>query len=307
MRMLRRIGATLDAARQNAVARAKLAAARAEYDRVRRELCVRYPVPSLDHVVSQIATAEQIDSPRFDEVRATLRLPPLRHRKWWEFVWIAEALGQAGMLREGKRGLGFGVGKEPLASHFAREGCAVVATDAPLEQDKGWSQGNQHAAGLAALNERGICDEALFAARVTFRPVDMNRIPDDLVGFDFCWSACAFEHLGSIDAGLAFVERSLACLVPGGVAVHTTELNLSSNDRTIERGETVAFRRRDLEAFAARLRDRGHTVAELNFHPGDRELDRYVDLPPYQQDPHVKLLLDRYVCTSVGLLVRNGP
>lgn len=302
---LRRIGAALGRAKERAVARARLVRAEAEYARYRAELRAAHPEPTLDAVVSQMATAAQIDSARFLGWCEALRLPFLRHRKWWEFAWIVEALDQQGAIGPGKRGLGFGVGKEPLASYFASRGSHVLATDAPIEQDKGWSQGNQHAAGLAALNERGICPADVFAERVAFRPVDMNRIPADLTGFDFCWSACAFEHLGSIEAGLAFVERSLDCLTPGGFAAHTTEFNLSSDDRTIERGETVVFRRRDLEAFAARLRARGHTI-ELNLNPGDRELDRYVDLPPYQQDPHVKMLLDGYVSTSIGLLVQKA-
>ena len=34
---------------------------------------------------------------------------------------------------------------------------------------------------------------------------------------------------------------------PGGVGVHTTEYNLSSNERTVEQGPTVLYRRRDLD------------------------------------------------------------
>jgi len=64
----------------------------------------------------------------------------------------------------------------------------------------------------------------------------MNAAPSDLSDFDFCWSASAFEHFGSIDQGLAFIERIIECLKPGGRAVHTTELNVSSNDDTVAEG-----------------------------------------------------------------------
>ena len=37
--------------------------------------------------------------------------------------------------------------------------------------------------------------------------------------FDFVWSACAFEHLGSILNGLEFVVNSVKCLKPGGVVL----------------------------------------------------------------------------------------
>ena len=38
-----------------------------------------------------------------------------------------------------------------------------------------------------------------------YREVDMRAIPTDLRGFDFAWSSCALEHLGSLGAGMAFV------------------------------------------------------------------------------------------------------
>jgi hypothetical protein len=47
-------------------------------------------------------------------------------------------------------------------------------------------------------------------------------------------------------------------------------------------------------------------VFPLNLNAGSGELDRHVDLPPYKQEPHLRLLLDRYVITSLGLIVRRG-
>jgi hypothetical protein len=52
-------------------------------------------------------------------------------RKVWEWLWIADTLQTCGVLRQGKRGLGFACGKEPLVSFFAENGCEVKATDAP--------------------------------------------------------------------------------------------------------------------------------------------------------------------------------
>ena len=43
-----------------------------------------------------------------------MRERPLFHRKQWEFVYIAQALFERRMLAPGRRGLAFGVGKEPL-------------------------------------------------------------------------------------------------------------------------------------------------------------------------------------------------
>ncbi|HZI52320.1 MAG TPA: hypothetical protein VFD56_01350, partial [Chitinophagaceae bacterium] len=49
-----------------------------------------------------------------------------------------------------------------------------------------------------------LCDEDLFRKSVVYRAVDMNKIPGDLVDFDFNWSSCSFEHLGSIEKGMRF-------------------------------------------------------------------------------------------------------
>jgi SAM-dependent methyltransferase len=168
-----------------------------------------------------------------------------------------------------------------------------------------WTANEEHAAGLAALNPRGLCTDEQLSAQVSFRPVDMTAVPHDLDGFDFVWSSCAFEHLGSLSAGLDFVRESLRCLRPGGVAVHTTEYNVSSNDATISTGETVAYRRRDIEQIATEFRAEGHDVA-CTFALGREPADRHVDTPPWSE-PHIKIPLGPYVITSFGVAVTKKP
>ena len=230
------------------------------------------------------------------------------HRKVWEFVFICQALWERGAIRPAARGLGFGVGQEPLAALFAAEDCQIVATDLPAEGAfrAGWSSTNQHAAGLEALRKPLICDDDRFTRNVEFRFADMNQPPTDLTAFDFCWSACAFEHLGSIENGLRFIERIVDCLKPGGWAVHTTEFNLSSNDQTVDHAATVLFRRKDMEALAARLAAKGHIVAPFDFEPGLAPLDQYIDVAPYRLEPHLKIALEGYATTSFGLIVQRG-
>ncbi len=210
------------------------------------------------------------------------------------------------MLEQGRRGLGFGVGVEPLTAVFADRGCRVLATDLHPEEAKtaGWVASNQHALNLAMLNDRGICEQDRFVQNVSFRFIDMNEIPGDLVDFDFTWSACSLEHLGSIAQGLKFIENSLKTLRPGGLAVHTTEFNCSSDKDTIDSGGTVLFRKRDLLALAARLTNAGHQI-ELNFNLGEQPLDRHIDVAPYSSDRHLKLRIAQYVSTSFGLIIRK--
>lgn len=233
---------------------------------------------------------------------------PRFNRKQWEFVYICQTLFERGYLRKGMSAIGFGVGKEPLVSYFASCGVQVLATDMDfLKAEKlGWVLTDQHSDNLNALNERGLCVEQEFYKRASFRNVDMNEIPKDVGTYDICWSSCAFEHLGSIRKGLDFVLNSSRLLKPGGIAVHTTEYNVSSNTKTLDNNPSfVIFRRCDIELLVKELESEGYQVEPIDFSAGDDELERYVDLPPYLDEPHIRLqLAGEYVATSLGIIVR---
>lgn len=263
--------------------------------------------PSLEEPTSQLCTASQFYSPVYQHWCGLINEQPRLHRKQWEFVFIMQSLQHHGMLGSDKQGIGFGCGKEPLPSLMAKLGCKVVATDIDLStaKNKGWVQSNQHSGELKDLYFESICDKTTFDSSVSFRNVDMNKIPKDLQGFDFTWSACAFEHLGSIEKGLEFVINSVKCLKPGGIAVHTTEFNLSSNDDTFESKSCVFFRKQDIERLIVKLKKMGCTVMPLNLVIGDLFEDGFVDLPPYKAEPHLKLAMQGYITTSIGLIIRR--
>jgi SAM-dependent methyltransferase len=266
------------------------------------------PAPSLSALTSQLCTALQFREPAYARWCREMRSPARLARKQWEFVFVLEALWQSDMLSGSKRGLGFGCGNEPLPAVMAKYGCEIVATDLDTREAarKGWVDTNQHAATLEALNGFGICPDNVFRRQVSHEFADMNAIPDAFAGqFDFVWSCCAFEHLGSIRHGLDFVKNSMKCLRPGGVAVHTTEFNLSSNDDTLEDPGCVIFRRRDIEQLRAELEADGYSVAPLNFNAGSEPVDHHIDAPPYAQTPHLKIMLEGYVATSLGVMVRK--
>lgn len=248
-----------------------------------------------------------------------LHIAPLPHRKLWEYAWVLQNLHSAGMLEPGKRGLGFGCGEEPLPSYFAQKHLKVTATDLSPEEakGKGWIETGQHASDIELAYKKDLVDRDTFNKHVELSFVDMNNIPDDLHGkYDFCWSICALEHLGSIENGLRFVEESMKCLAPGGVALHTTELNCVSNDETLESENLVLFRQRDLLELASRLRDTGFTVPAIDFDTGERPLDLFIDVPPYQWDIegnyaspsgedhvecHMKLMISKWTSTCYGI------
>jgi hypothetical protein len=263
---------------------------------------------------SSLCTEASLKSPEFlgwaDRIRKAWDLDGsgvqvLTHRKLWEWLFIVQALFERGRLEPGKRGVGFGVGRDPMASLFASFGCEIVATDLDAEAaaEGGWVQTVQYPTDRSDLNRYGLCDPSEFDRLVSFRVVDMNRIPADLKGFDFSWSACALEHLGSIRAGQRFLVEQMKCLNPGGVAVHTTEFNVGSRFRTIKSGHDVLFRRRDVEALVERLRREGHTI-DVDLDPGDSAADRHVDVAPYTST-HLKIRFGRYVTTSLGLIIEK--
>ena len=257
---------------------------------------------------SRLCSQEQMETEDYARWCSEFGQLPALYRKQWEWAFIVRALHERGKLAPGRRGIGFGVGTEPLPATFARLGAAIVATDLDFAEaaSAGWLNANQHANSLASLNKLGLCPADQFAKLVSFRVEDMNNISPELHGgFDFTWSSCCFEHLGSIEHGLRFVEESIKLLKPGGVAVHTTEFNLSSNHDTAFEGGCVLFRRRDIDRLAQRLTAAGHKIC-IDYTEGTGPADQFVDVPPYADRPHLRLLLEGFVSTSIGLIVQRG-
>ncbi len=232
---------------------------------------------------------------------------PNFHRKQWEFVYVMQALWERGCIAENRKGLVFAVGTEPLPAMFAKYGCSILATDIFPEKgiEKGWNNG-QLCFGLESLNTRQICEEEKFKELVQYRAVDMKDIPADLMGFDFNWSSCSFEHLGTIDKGIAFLNEQLKTLKPGGWAVHTTEYNISSNDETQDDNDTVIYRQKDIEKIISTLRNDGHFVEEPDYSLGGLPEDFTVDTEPHDQKIHIRLQVGKFVVTSIGLIIQKS-
>lgn len=253
--------------------------------------------------------AEDFLHPRYGQLAKLFGQRPDFHRKQWEWVFILHKFIESGIVRPGARGLVFGVGVEPLPAIFASMGAYITATDAPPDSEGNdiWTSTRQYGDSLETLFHPSITPNENFRRFVTHRACDMNNIDADLTDYDFNWSSCCFEHLGSLEAGLNFVVNAVEkTLKVGGIAVHTTELNMSSNEDTITEGPTVIYRRKDIEALVNRLRERGHHVEDVVIGPPAHALDYHVDVPPYVSDIHIKLLIASYVATSVGLVIRRG-
>jgi len=269
------------------------------------------PVP--EPLKSKLCVQSDLETDWFAFWCRELRTAPVYHRKIWEFCYICQVLWSKGKLAAGSAGLGFGCGEEPLPALFAKYGARILATDldAGRPETAGWRAAGLHASSVDVLRHRDVCPDEHLLANIAYRPIDMNAIPVDLQGrFDFCWSSCALEHLGSLASGMDFVEQSLRTLKPGGVAVHTTEFTFDAGD-TIDDWPTVLYQERHMRDLAARLQLRGYEVADFDFSRGTGVLDAFVDLPPSikigrppRKDPaHLRLSYEGFTCTSAGIII----
>jgi hypothetical protein len=235
-----------------------------------------------------------------------LNIPIVLHRKIWEFAFITHHLDRLDMLRSGRQGLVFGVGTEKLPALYAARGCTIVATDGPI--GAAWADTGQYTTSTEPLFDPVVCDRDTFDKQVRFAICDMNGIPSHLRGFDFCWSASVLEHLGDLEAGLRFIENSLDCLLPGGVAVHVLEYNLSSNDQTTTKGDTCLYRQRDIDDLSGRLSAKGWRLERLPIVQGSSYADQHVCCPPFERDSqriHLKIKLTDFASTSYGIVIRR--
>jgi hypothetical protein len=274
-------------------------------------------------VVSQATSARQYLDPEHLAWVSLLGLPldivGRFNRKVWEWTYILQAARQHGTLEPGRRAVGFGVGNEPIPAALARYGVSVIATDQSVAEDDGdweaigqWAQTGQLLTGIEGLMRPDIVANDRMTELVRTRRVDMNEVPDDLGPYDLAWSSCALEHLGSPELGLRFARRTAELLNPGGIAVHTTELELTDRAETADWGHLACYRPNDLRELARELASVGFEM-ELNFHiametPEDRWVSVVLLHGPelaVEELSHLKVAFQESVITSFGIIIRR--
>ncbi|MBE9603692.1 methyltransferase domain-containing protein [Acetobacteraceae bacterium H6797] len=268
----------------------------------------RFSAPSLESPVCQMPTTGQIDSPVFEKYRTLLRIRAVPHRRNWEQVWLLAMAEAAGVLKPGMKAIGFGCGTEAMPSALAHLGLTVTATDLPADAPAAahWIKARQHSTEAAQLFREAVVEQAAFAELVSFRPADIMAIPPALKGeFDLCWSCAVVPHLGGVDAAVDAIEAAMSVLKPGGVALHTANLLLSSPDTLVEGRLNTALRRRDVEHLLSRLISAGHEPWPLNLYPGDEPADAHLDAPPHAL-PHLKVKAGENNITSIGIAIRRA-
>jgi hypothetical protein len=229
------------------------------------------------------------------------------HRKVWEHCYVLEAAAEGGVLAAGSRAIGFGVGQEPLPAVLARYGLEVLATDREPADSEPWAASGQHLSGLSALSRPAIVGDDVLREAVSVRYIDMAKVPSDLGEFDLVWSSGSLEHLETADAGLEFVLRTLDLVAPGGVSVHTTELELAPHTETRNYGHLAVYRVEDLNGLVSRIRERNFEISCDWRVILDSPADRHVSVPPHDphEPVHLKLAVGDSVLTSVGIVARR--
>lgn len=264
--------------------------------------------PVFDGTTSQLTLQSNIDSPNYQNWCSQFSLNTNYHRKFWEHIFILDNLFKNNMLQKNKKGIGFGVGGEPLTAIFAKYGCQVVSTDLdPGDQRaQAWIKGQQHSSELMNLYKSNIIDLETFNKNCSFEYLDMNHIPEHHLKheYDFTWSSCSLDHLGTLEASIAFICNSLKCIKPGGVAIHTTEYNLTSNKHTLTKGPVVFFRKKDIEYLVKKFTKEGYLI-KFSPYSGFKKLDLHYDTPPYKINNHLKLKYGKYLITSIGLIIKR--
>jgi len=176
--------------------------------------------------LSKLCDATDWFDPDFERiVRTELEEEPRFHRKQWEFVQIFRTLEALGYLNPRSRGLSMGGGEERLLYAVARRAGHLTVTDL-------YESGSLWDGARTDTPDRSLKAAAPFAidpSRLTARRMDMRALEFDDASFDFCYSSCAIEHIGTDDDFLEHLREVRRVLKDDGVYVLTTEFHYGAD------------------------------------------------------------------------------
>ena len=246
------------------------------------------------------------------------------HRKQWEFYVIYKKLLEYLGDFNCKKGLGFAVGQEVIVPLFLNLNADITASDLnPNDSDSlAWINSNQHISnGFDKYVDSGYIKKDILN-KCKFDFINMNNIPSKYLmnEYNFIWSSCALEHLGSLQNGFNYIINSLKCLKKGGIAVHTTEYNFKSNDNTLETSGCVSYRKKDIEWLISEIEKLGYYIEPINFNRNDNIVNNYIDPFPYIGSTsaiffdvnnydilksHINLNIEGHCSTSIYIVIQN--
>ncbi|WP_223786686.1 class I SAM-dependent methyltransferase [Marinicella meishanensis] len=166
-------------------------------------------------------------------VKQILQQNASQRRKQWECATIFLNLAHHGMFSGDKVGAAFGAGREKLLYIIAPLTQAFHATDLYTMQTV-WKTAN--------IKRFNTPEEFVKAAAPAGSNTDNMKVHDmdmrDLSYFaddslDFCYSACAFEHIGDRDDFIQHLKEVRRVLKPGGIYSMTTEFLFGDATKTL--------------------------------------------------------------------------
>jgi hypothetical protein len=246
------------------------------------------------------------------------------HRKQWEFYVIYKKLLEYLGDFNYKKGLGFAVGQEVIVPLFLNLNADITATDLNTNDSDAlaWINSNEHISnGFDKYVDSGYIKKDILN-KCNFDFINMNNIPSKYLmnEYNFIWSSCALEHLGSLQNGLNYIINSLKCLKKGGIAVHTTEYNFKSNDNTLQTSGCVSYRKKDIEWLICEIEKLGYYIEPINFNRNDNIVNNYIDPFPYIGSTsaiffdvnnydilksHINLNIEGHCSTSIYIVIQN--
>ena len=176
-----------------------------------------------DKCWQKICVAEDWHHPDFEFVLNNIfKRIPSYHRKQWEFIVIFLNLMKQNKLHDQSVGASFGAGREPLIFNVLPYVKHFTATDL-YSLNTGWL--------TAKLDDQqnpkefvvGACPEGMDHSHLDVMEMDMRTIGFDDNSLDFCYSSCAFEHIGHDKDFIQHLKEVKRVLKDDGVYVMTTE------------------------------------------------------------------------------------
>ena len=216
--------------------------------------------PTFESPVSQSFTKAQVKE------RAFRRWVKLEDRDDAQTVWqnafILQTLERYGLMQPGARGLIFG-GVASVVHKVLTEKSVQYQQISGLAQHAGIEIDIQHQIQLNTEN-----------------------LPGNFVANDFLCSTLAANEFDDERGAVRFIERSMLCLRPSGLAVHIISVR-GRSEKIQDNGDILTFDRNALERLALSLLSRGHSVARL-------------------KPPSVGRALQSSDAVSFGLIVRRA-
>ena len=246
-------------------------------------------------------------------IEKELKEPARFHRKQWEFAMIFLTLRKFGLLNSQRVGLSLGGGNERVLYSIASHIKKLIVTDL-YDENTSWdcARTTDPNEFIKSSKPFSVDDTKLQAMRMDMRSLDFE---DNT--FDFCYSSCAFEHIGNHQDFLDHLNEVNRVLKDDGIYVFTTELQFG--EKTIADQNNYIFSKDYISDLIAESKmdfisdvDAELTKNEINcpFPSNVRNVtflgDGHISEKLFNYFPHLILLRGNVPFTSVLLILQKG-